>query len=132
MPIECAVDTGFSGGLLIPFSLFESLGLLSSLSPHPYSALMPDSLYTSRGEILLGKIKIPSEVHSSPSLDKKLVGRAFLRALVMMLDGRKEELSLFCPCSAPLAFGEGRDNRAAETVSIRSCFNERSPPRRNV
>ena len=98
VPIECAVDTGFSGGILIPYSLFESLGLLSRLSPNSYNAVMPDSrrfpLYTSRGEILLGKIRIPSEVHASPSIDKKLVGRAFLRGLVVKLDGRKEGLSL--------------------------------------
>lgn len=98
MPIECLVDTGFAGGLLVPFSLFQSLGLLSRLLPHSYNAVMPDTrkfpLYTSKGEISLGELKISSEVHSSPSLDKKLVGRSFLRTFVTRLDGRKEELSL--------------------------------------
>ena len=98
VPIECLVDTGFSGGLLIPFSLFESLGLLTRLSPHSYNAVMPDSrkfpLYTSGGEVSIGEAKTSTEVHSSPALDRKLVGRALLCAFVARLDGRKEELSL--------------------------------------
>jgi clan AA aspartic protease len=98
VPIECLVDTGFSGGLLIPFSLFDSLGLLSRLSPHSYNAVMPDSrrflLYTSRGEVSLDGIRTSTEVHASPALDKKLVGRTLLRSFVTRLDGRKEELSL--------------------------------------
>ena len=98
MPIECLVDTGFAGGMLVPFSIFESLGLLSRLLPHSYNALMPDTrkvpLYTSIAEVSVGDMRIPTEVHSAPSLDKKLVGRTFLRRFVTRLDGKKEELSI--------------------------------------
>jgi clan AA aspartic protease len=98
MPIECLVDTGFAGGMLVPFSVFESLGLLSALLPHSYNAVMPDTrkvpLYTSRAEVSIGNLKISTEVHSSPSLDRKLVGRAFLVGFVTKLDGSKEEISL--------------------------------------
>lgn len=97
--LECLVDTGFSGSLLIPFPLFESLGFLSRLSPDTYDAVMPDSrkfgIYTTREEVVVGSLKMATEVHSSPALDKRLVGRRLLMAFVAKLDGRSEVLSLY-------------------------------------
>jgi hypothetical protein len=43
MTLECVVDTGFSGGLLMPFSAFEPLGLLAAIIPDEYVAVVPDS-----------------------------------------------------------------------------------------
>jgi predicted aspartyl protease len=36
MTLESVVDTGFSGGLLIPLSTFEASGLLSNLVSEEY------------------------------------------------------------------------------------------------
>ncbi|MDE1854304.1 MAG: hypothetical protein KGI38_11245 [Thaumarchaeota archaeon] len=97
-PVEVAVDTGFDGDVLIPFSLFKSLGFLSALSKDEFSLLLPDSrklgLYTSRCRVKLGDESFESTVHSSPEVEKKVVGRAFLRAFVAALDGGKEELTI--------------------------------------
>lgn len=98
-PVDCLVDTGFSGSLLIPFPLFESLGFLSKLSPDTYNAVMPDlrkfPIYTTKEEVAVGSLRMPMEVHSSPALDKRLVGRRLLKAFVAKLDGRGEVLSLY-------------------------------------
>lgn len=97
-PIELTVDTGFAGGILIPFSLFRSLALLSALTPDLYHAVMPDSrrirLYTARAEVSMGSAKFSADVHSSPLLEKRLIGRSFLRSFVALLDGEKEKLRL--------------------------------------
>ena len=98
MTLECVVDTGFSGGLMIPFPIFESLGFLSGLVPDEYQAVMPDSrrvpVYTSREEAMAGSSKIVTLVHASPRLDRTLVGRAFLESFVTTLDGPGEILSV--------------------------------------
>jgi predicted aspartyl protease len=90
-PLECLLDTGFSGGLLIPFPLFESLGFLSRLVADEYSAVLPDSrrfhLYTARDEVSIGDLRTTAEVRSSPAVAKKLVGRRLQRASVAKLDG---------------------------------------------
>lgn len=98
LQLELTVDTGFGGGILIPFPLFQSLGLLSVLTPDNYHAVMPDSrrvrLYTARTEVSLGKSRLLSDIHSSALVDRSLIGRAFLRSFVCVLDGPKEELRL--------------------------------------
>lgn len=96
--IEPIVDTGFSGSLLIPFPLFQSLGLMTKLTANRYSALMPDSrkllLYTAKEEITIGSLDLEAEIHSSPALDRKLLGRTLLRTFVATLDGKNERLTL--------------------------------------
>lgn len=95
-PVQLIVDTGFAGGILIPFTLFQSLGLLSALGPDPHHAIMPDSrrirLYTARAEVSVGSSKFFVDVHSSPLLDKRLLGRTFLQSFVATLDGTKQEI----------------------------------------
>lgn len=97
-PVEVAVDTGFDGEVLIPFPLFSSLGFLSALSQDEYSLLLPDSrrlgLYSARCRVEMGDESFETAVHSSPEVEKKLVGRAFLRAFVASLDGGAEELAI--------------------------------------
>ena len=98
LSVELAVDTGFDGDVLVPFSLFKSLGLLSALSQDEFSLLLPDSrrlpLYSARCEVKLGNDRFESRVHSSPAVEKRVVGRGFLRSFVASLDGRREELTL--------------------------------------
>ena len=94
--LQLMVDTGFAGGIVIPFPLFQSLGLLTALTPDSYDAVMPDSrrvrLYTARAEVSFGTAKKFSvEVHS-PFLRKKTPGSMFLRSYIAILDGKKEEL----------------------------------------
>ena len=97
-PIELTVDTGFAGGIIIPFPLFQSLALLSALTPDTYHAVMPDSrrvrLYTAKVEVTLGSKRLFVDVHSSPLVEKKLIGRSFLRSFVATLDGKKERFRL--------------------------------------
>lgn len=89
--LECLVDTGFSGGVLIPFPTFESLGLLVALSRDEFSAVMPDGrrlpLFTSKATVRIGSVAMETDVHSSPALDRSFVGRGFLQSLVTVLDG---------------------------------------------
>lgn len=96
--IECLVDTGFSGGVLVPFPTFESLGLLSRLVPDAYQAVMPDGrrlpLYTAKGQVGVGTASIQTEIQSSPALRRWLVGRGFLKAFVAVLDGKQKLLTL--------------------------------------
>ena len=98
MTLECVVDTGFSGGLLIPLSTFESLGLLSSLVPEEYLAVMPDSrkmeLCTASEEVTVGSSRVRTLVHAAASLDRKLVGRGFLQTFLTTLDGPHEAVSI--------------------------------------
>lgn len=98
-PLRLTVDTGFGGGILIPLPLFQSLGLLSFQSPDSYFAVMPDSrrvkLYTSRAEVTIDSASsFVVDIHSSAFLEKKIVGRSFLKSFVLMLDGRKGELRI--------------------------------------
>lgn len=96
--LQLIVDTGFAGGILIPFPVFQSLGLMLALTPDSYHAIMPDSrrvrLYTAYAEVYLESTKFLVEVHSSPLLEKKILGRSFLRSFIATLDGKKEELRL--------------------------------------
>jgi predicted aspartyl protease len=98
MTLECVVNTGFSGWLLIPFSTFESLHLLEELIPEEYLVVMPDSrrvaLYTASEEVIAGSSRVRTLVHAAPTVDRKLVGRAFLASFVTTLDGPNEVVSL--------------------------------------
>ncbi len=96
--VELLVDTGFSGGILLPFPLFQSLGLASRLVPESYSAVLPDSrrvtTYTAVSDVTIDSARISSRIHSSPSLDMRLVGRETLMTVVAVLDGPKETLTV--------------------------------------
>ena len=96
--LELAIDTGFDGSALIPFSLFKSLGLLSAVSGDEAFLVLPDSrrlpLYSAVSRAKLGDAKFEVVVHSSPEVEKKVVGREFLRSFVATLDGGAEEVTL--------------------------------------
>jgi predicted aspartyl protease len=98
IPAEFAVDTGFSGSALVPFSLFESAGLQSRMLPDEFKAVMPDlrkiPVLTALGEFVIGDVRMQTKVHAAPSLNKRLVGREFLKAFIAILDGRAEEFTL--------------------------------------
>jgi len=100
-PLEVVVDTGFGGGILIPFPLFESLGFLTGLTVEEYRLVLPDSrrlmLYTAKEKVGVAEAFVHTEVHASPSIDRRLAGRSFLRSFVATLDGGREELKLQSP-----------------------------------
>ncbi len=96
--LELLVDTGFSGGILLPFQLFQALGLMSRLVPESFTAVLPDSrrvaVYTAVSDVTIESVLISTRVHSAPSLDRRLVGRETLRTMIVTLDGPKETLTL--------------------------------------
>ena len=99
MTLECVVDAGFSGGVLIPFPTFKSLRLMSRVLPDEYQAMMPDStrvpVYTTKAQVTAGISRILTLVHASPILERTLVGRAFLGCFVTTPDGPDEMPSLW-------------------------------------
>jgi len=101
--MELLVDTGFSGGILLPFPIFQSLGLANRLLPETYTAVLPDSrrllAYTALSDVTIGFVRVSALVHSSPSLERRLLGREALKAMVANLDGPKETLTLSLPSS---------------------------------
>ncbi|PSN99787.1 hypothetical protein B9Q05_11320 [Candidatus Marsarchaeota G2 archaeon ECH_B_1] len=99
--VNLLVDTGFSGGVLIPFWMFERMSLLSYLTPDEYYAVMADTrkirLYTATGVLTLRSKKHTVNTHSSPYIDKKIVGRDFLKRFLLTLNGPKSELIVSYP-----------------------------------
>lgn len=99
--IAAAVDTGFDGGVLIPFPLFSSLGFMKALSEDEFHLGLPDSkkvsLYSSRRMIRVGGMDVAAYIHSSSEVSRKVVGRELLGSFTAILDGRKEELTLQAP-----------------------------------
>ncbi|MDG6940048.1 MAG: hypothetical protein JRN39_06580 [Nitrososphaerota archaeon] len=99
--VDLALDTGFAGGILLPLPLFESFGLLSSLSPDEYHLVLPDSrrlpLYTSKENVKVGEVAFRAEVHSSPLVNRRVAGRSFLGRFVASLDGPEEQLRIRFP-----------------------------------
>jgi hypothetical protein len=59
---------------------------------------MPDSrkmaLYTASEEVGAGSSRVRTLIHATPTLDRKLVGRALLQAFVTTLDGPREVVSM--------------------------------------
>lgn len=98
IPVECAVDTGFSGAVLVPYPLFESAGLASRILADRYKFVMPDlrevPALSALGNLTFGEARIRVRVHSAPGVSKKLVGREFLEWIVATLDGPKKELTV--------------------------------------
>jgi clan AA aspartic protease len=96
--VELQIDTGFSGGILLPFQTFQSIGLASRLSPESFAAVLPDArrvpVYTAVSDVTIGSLKLSSRIHSSPLLNKRLIGREALRSMVARLDGPKETLTV--------------------------------------
>jgi hypothetical protein len=94
MTLGCVVDAGFAGGL----QTFGSLGRQAYLLPEVYLVVTPDSrrvtLATASREVKAGSSRMRCLVHAAPTIDRKVVGRAFLRSFVITLDGQVETLSL--------------------------------------
>ncbi|RLE62313.1 MAG: hypothetical protein DRJ47_10870 [Thermoprotei archaeon] len=96
--IVAYVDTGFDGGILIPFSLYENLGLTLVEEPHLSHGVFPSGsiikLHTAVTEIEMAGFKMNTHVYSSPFIHRKLVGREVLNNLILLLNGPQRELEI--------------------------------------
>ena len=96
--VEPAADTGFDGDLLVPFRLFTSLGFLAALSPDEFWLSPPDSrrlpLFMPKRQARVGGETLDESDRSSPEMEKRAVGREFLRSFVGVLGGDGEEPTL--------------------------------------
>ncbi len=68
LSLECVLDSGFDGGIVIPFSTFPSLGLLNDIWSDEYYAVIPDSrslpLFTSRKMVRPGSHELEVMIHA--------------------------------------------------------------------
>ncbi|MCD6369289.1 MAG: hypothetical protein J7L38_05795 [Thermoproteales archaeon] len=96
--IVAYVDTGFDGGILIPFSLYENLGLMLMEEPHLSRGVFPSGsiikLHTAVTKIEMAGFKMNTHVYSSPFIRRKLVGREVLNSLILLLNGPQRELEI--------------------------------------
>ncbi len=96
--LELIVDTGFSGGVLIPYSLYEKLGLtLLEVQDKYYGVLpigIPITLHTALTRVIIGDLVFKVHVHSHPLINKKLAGRELLNKMKILLNGPLEELEI--------------------------------------
>lgn len=99
--LELLVDTGFGGGVLIPFHLYEDLGLTLFEVPDKYYGILPTgipiTLHTATANIAIGKLSLKTHIHSHPLIEKQLAGRKLINKLKLLLDGPKEELEILTP-----------------------------------
>jgi predicted aspartyl protease len=96
--LQVLLDTGFGGGVMIPFPLFHSLGLMSGLVADGFTVVMPDArklpIFTAREIVGIGPFRFAAHVHSSPALNRSLMGREALAGFLTVLDGPRESLTL--------------------------------------
>ncbi len=96
--ITAYVDTGFDGGILIPFDLYENLGFVLVEEPRPSRGVFPSGstikLHTAVTEIETAGFKMDAHIYSSPFIHRKLVGREVLNNLILLLNGPQTELEI--------------------------------------
>ena len=96
--LELIVDTGFSGGILIPYQLYSKLGLALFEVPDRYYGVLPIGvqipLHTALAEVNIGNLRFKTHIHSHPLLNKKLIGRELLNQMKILLNGPMEELEI--------------------------------------
>ncbi len=89
--LELVIDTGFSGGVLLPMETYLELGLSKWEVEDVYYGILPTgrniSLYTAISYIIVGKYRFLIHVHTSPLINKSLAGRELLNRLRLILDG---------------------------------------------
>ena len=99
--VTAFIDTGFDGGILIPFNLFEKLQLNLVEEPYPAQGVFPTGLTTSLHEALVKvetcNMRFTVHAYSTPFINKKLVGRELLNKLILTLNGPKKELEIKIP-----------------------------------
>lgn len=98
LDLTVGVDTGFDGGLLLPFDAYLELGLQEfeeSSAPVGRTAQgIAVRLRESRGVVTLQGEGFPSRVFTTPLLLRPLLGLELLKLWGAVFDGPRAELSL--------------------------------------
>ncbi|MHA1785367.1 MAG: hypothetical protein ACTSX4_06135 [Candidatus Helarchaeota archaeon] len=93
--VECLIDTGYDGYLMIPLTLFDQLKLISSELP-PDQIRVAETIVGERFELrtALGNVKIKGineliliEIDTYPNCAEILIGRQLLEKIIIKLDG---------------------------------------------
>ncbi|RLG87457.1 MAG: hypothetical protein DRO15_04900 [Thermoprotei archaeon] len=96
--LELLVDIGFSGGILIPYNLYEELKLALFEVPEKYYGILPIgvpiTLHTALAKVVIDGLEFKIHIHSHPLINKKLAGRELLNKMKILLNGPMEELEL--------------------------------------
>ncbi|RLE93274.1 MAG: clan AA aspartic protease [Thermoprotei archaeon] len=92
------VDTGFAGGILVPYDIYLKLELMLAEEPYPLVGRFVTGntikLYRAFTKIELENKILYAYVYSSPYIRKKLVGREILNKLKILLDGPQQVLEV--------------------------------------
>ncbi|RLE72446.1 MAG: hypothetical protein DRJ37_02810 [Thermoprotei archaeon] len=93
------VDTGFAGGIMLPYDVYTELELTLAEEPYPligrFATGSTIKLYRAYTKVELEKsIKFHVYAYSSPYISKKLVGRELLNKLKLLLNGPQKTLEI--------------------------------------
>ena len=92
------VDTGFAGGILVPYDIYLQLELMLAEEPYPligrFATGNTIKLYRALTKIELEDRALYAYVYSSPYIRKKIVGREVLNKLVILLNGPQQVLEV--------------------------------------
>ncbi len=93
------VDTGFAGGITLPYDIYLRLGLTLAEEPYPVIGRFVTGstvkLYRAYTKVELeGKTVFYVYAYSSPYITKKLIGREFLNKLMLLLNGPQKTLEI--------------------------------------
>ena len=102
------VDTGFAGGVMLPYDIYAKLELTLAEEPYPligrFATGSTVKLYRAYTKVELeGKAVFYVYAYSSPYIAKKLVGRELLNKLKLLLNGPQRTLEVLDnPAKSPL------------------------------
>ena len=94
------LDTGFSGGLFLPFETYVGLGLQLFELP-PVTAVLATGetvrLSASRAVVVVGRREYPCTVYTTLRASTTLLGLEVLSRLRVTLDGKKQAVTVEDP-----------------------------------
>jgi len=98
LTLSFKVDTGFAGGVLVPYSIYMKLELMLAEEPYPllgrFATNETIKLYRALTKVELGDKVFQVYVYSSPFIRRKLVGREVLNKLKVLLNGPQQTLEV--------------------------------------
>jgi len=93
------VDTGFAGGIILPYDIYAKLELTIAEEPYPligrFATGSAIKLYRAYTKVELEERAVfHVYAYSSPYIAKKLIGREFLNKLKLLLNGPQKTLEI--------------------------------------
>jgi len=92
------VDTGFAGGILVPYGIYMKLELMLAEEPYPLVGRFATNetirLYRALTKVELEDKVFRVYVYSSSFIRRKLVGREVLNKLKILLNGPQQTLEV--------------------------------------